>query len=388
MGEIRDNVVHSHALGNRRSLDESGDPETEGGVGFMYEGGIGPIINLTAYKNVFNFWADESSDFEMLNATFSDAHSSMWQRRDGSFNSVFVAQTDNIGTPRNDVERAIGRSIPQFGKSHVNLISAIMGFYSKSFSINNTFIGYKSDSIFERGVASVGGGSFDAPIFFEGSTMIDSDPFVPSPAERRKRKGREVKEGVIIIDYDGTLTGNDKYQEVRIGPPILTDEAAGCQYMDTKFDQPIFTCDTRSRRFATLEGYTITVDGHVYGPEESNTLHLPTNRIYEVQGQPRKRYTTREGYLGEYMVLKFTDVREKPEVLPNTRRDRVAEAKSVDEVISEKMDCTEHLWYYDAEKQEFWLRLVTGDKAQPFGVKNKADGVKQPFSMHYGVRIK
>ncbi len=88
------------------------------------------------------------------------------------------------------------------------------------------------------------------------------------------------------------------------------------------------------------------------------------------------------------MVLKFTDVREKPEVLPNTRRDRVAEAKSIDEVISEDMDCTEHLWYYDATKQEFWLRLVTGDKAQPFGIKNKADGVRQPFSMHYGVRIK
>ena len=68
MGEIRDNVVHSHALGNRRSLDESGDPETEGGIGFMYEGGIGAIENLTAYKNVFNFWADESSDFELLNA--------------------------------------------------------------------------------------------------------------------------------------------------------------------------------------------------------------------------------------------------------------------------------------------------------------------------------
>lgn len=387
MGEIRDNVVHSHAMGNRRSLDESGDPETEGGIGFMYEGGIGAIENLTAYKNVFNFWADESSDFELVNATFADAHSSIWQRRDGSFNSVFVAHTDNIGTPRNDIERSVGRSIPQFGKSHVNLISAIMGFYSKSFSINNTFIGYKSDSIFERGVASTGGGSFDAPIFFESSTMINSDPFVPSPPQRSKR-GRRAKQGVIIIDYDGTLTGTHEYQEVRIGPKILTDEAAGCTYYDTKFGQPIYSCDTRSRRFASFNGNDVTVDGVTYSRDEVNTLHLPTNRIYEIDGPPNKKYITREGYKGEYTVLKFTDVRKKPEVSPNTRRDRVSEALSIDDVISTNMDCTEHLWFYDAANNEFWLRLVTGDKAQSFGLENKADGVKQPFSMHYGVRIK
>ncbi len=387
MGEIRDNVVHSHALGNRRSLDDSGDPETEGGIGFMYEGGIGTIHNLTAYKNVFNFWADESSDFELQHATFSDAHSSMWQRRDGSFNSLFVAHTDNVGTPRTEAERDLGRTIPQFGKSHVNLISAIMGFYSKSFSINNTFIGYKSDDIFERGVASVGGASFDAPVFFEGSTMIDSDAFVPSPAERRRR-GRTGKQGVVIIDFDGTLTGEGRYQEVRIGPKILTDEAAGCAYHDTKFGQPIFKCDTRSRRFASLEGHHITVDGVTYRPNEVNSLHMPTNRIYEVDGPPRKKYITREGYRGEYMVLKFTDVRKKPDVLPNTRRDRVAEATSIEEVITTSTEDTAHRWYYDASSREFWLRLVTGDKAQPFGVKNRQDGVKQPFSMHYGVRIK
>ncbi|MEM8484100.1 MAG: G8 domain-containing protein [Bacteroidota bacterium] len=387
MGEIRDNVVHSNALGNRRSLDETGDPETEGGIGFMYEGGIGTIHNLTAYKNVFNFWADESSDFELQNATFSDAHSSMWQRRDGSFNSVFVAHTDNVGNPRTDAEFSLGRTIPQFGKSHVNLISAIMGFYSKSFSINNTFIGYQSDDIFERGVASVGGASFDAPIFFEGSTMIDSDAFVPSPA-KRKRRGRAPQQGVIIIDFDGTLTGEGRYQEVRIGPKILTDEAAGCTYHDDKFDQPIFKCDTRSRRFASLNGHYVTVDGNTYGPSEANTLHMPTNRIYEVDGPLRKKYMTREGYRGEYMVLKFTDVREKPDVLPNSRRDRVTEAGSIEEVITTSTEATDHRWYYDGANNEFWLRLVTGDKAQPFGAKNRTDGVKQPFSMHYGVRIK
>ena len=88
------------------------------------------------------------------------------------------------------------------------------------------------------------------------------------------------------------------------------------------------------------------------------------------------------------MVLKFTDVREKPDVLPNTRRDRVAEAMSIEEVITTSTEDTAHRWYYDASSREFWLRLVTGDKAQPFGVKNRQDGVKQPFSMHYGVRIK
>ena len=217
--------------------------------------------------------------------------------------------------------------------------------------------------------------------------MIDSDAFVPSPAQR-KRRGRGAKQGVVIIDFDGSLTGTDQFQEVRIGPPILTDEAAGCEYLDTKFDQPIFTCDTRSRRFAGLDGATVTVDGQTYRPSELNTLHLPTNKIYEVDGPPRKKYITREGYLGEYMVLKFTDVREKPEVLPNTRRDRVAEAQSVAEITAADKDCFEHLWYYDAAKQEFWLRLVTGEKAQRFGEKNRQDGVRQPFSMHYGVRIR
>ena len=387
MGEIRDNVVHSHALGNRRSLDDVGDPENEGGVGFMYEGGIGTIYNLTAYKNVFNFWADESSDFEIENSTFSDAHSSIWQRRDGSMNSVFVAQTDNIGNPRTEAELELGRTIPQFGKSHVNLISAVMGFYSKSFSINNTFIGYRSDDIFERGVASVGGGSFDAPIFFEGSTMIDSDAFVPSPA-KRKRRGRAPQQGVVIIDFDGSLTGTGEFKEVRIGPRILTDEAAGCEYHDTKFDQAIFTCDTRSRRFASFIGNTVTVDGITYEPSEVNTLHLPTNRVYEVDGPPGRKYITREGYKGEYMVLKFTDVREKPEITPNSRRDRVAEAFTVDEVLTNDISDTTHLWFYDDASQELWLRLVTGDKAQPFGMKNREDGVRQPFSMHYGVRIR
>ena len=217
--------------------------------------------------------------------------------------------------------------------------------------------------------------------------MIDSDPFVPSPA-KRKRRGRTQQQGVVIIDFDGTLTGTENYQEVRIGPKILTDEAAGCAYHDTKFDQPIYKCDTRSRRFASLDGHFITVDGNTYHPSEVNTLHMPTNRIYEVDGPPRKKYMTREGYRGEYMVLKFTDVREKPDVLPNSRRDRVSEAGSIAEVITTSTEHTEHLWYYDASRSEFWLRLVTGDKAQPFGVKNRMDGVKQPFSMQYGVRIK
>ncbi len=217
--------------------------------------------------------------------------------------------------------------------------------------------------------------------------MINSDAFVPSPAQR-KRRGRGAKQGVVIIDFDGTLTGQGKYQEVRIGPKILTDEAAGCSYSDTKFEQPIFTCDTRSRRFASLDGYSITVDGITYTPSEVNSLHMLTNRIYEVDGPPRQKYITREGYKGEYMVLKFTDVREKPDVLPNSRRDEVSEALSIAEVTTTAIDGTAHRWYYDAPNQELWVRLVTGDKAQPFGVKNRADGVKQPFSMHYGVRIK
>ena len=41
MGIIRDNVVHSTVLGSRRGLHDVGDPETQGGAGFMYEGGIG-----------------------------------------------------------------------------------------------------------------------------------------------------------------------------------------------------------------------------------------------------------------------------------------------------------------------------------------------------------
>ena len=388
MGEIRDNVVHSSAYGSRKHLDETGDPETQGGIGFMYEGGVGPIHNLNAYKNVFNFWADESSDFELTESTFSDAHSSIWQRRDGSFNSVFVAHTRNIGTPRSLAEKEAGRSLPQFGKSHVNLISAIMGFYSKSFSINNTFIGYTSDDIFERGVASVGGQSFDAPIFFEGSTMINSDPFVPSPGRVRKRRGRPGRNSVVIIDFDGQLTGTGSFQEIRTGPEILTDEGAGCAYHDSKFNQPIYLCGTRSIRFASITSHDVTVDGIPYRRDQLNSLHIPSGRIYEIDGPPNRKYTTREGYKGEYVVLKFTDVHQQPEVSPNTRRDRVEEAKSISEVTAQQKQIAHHLWYYDESKKEFWLRLVTGEKANEFGVANYQDGVKQPFSMHYGVRIR
>ena len=389
MGEIRDNVVHSSAYGARKDLDETGNPETQGGIGFMYEGGIGPIHNLNAYKNVFNFWADESSDFELLESTFSDAHSSIWQRRDGSFNSVFVAHTDNVGTPRSLAEQEAGRSLPQFGKSHINLISAIMGFYSKSFSINNTFIGYQSDGVFERGVASVGGQAFDAPIFFEGSTMINSDAFVPSPGHSRgRRRGRARRNSVVIIDFDGTLTGTGSFQEIRTGPDILTDENAGCALHDSKFDQPIYLCDNRSIRFASINKHQVTVDGTPYTGQQLNSLHVPSGRVYEIQGPPGRKYTTREGYKGEYVVLKFTDVPQAPDVSPNTRRDRVEQASSIDEVVSTDTRLTHHLWYYDAPKQEFWLRLVTGEKANAFGVPNYQDGVKQPFSMHYGVRIR
>ena len=389
MGEIRDNVVHSSAYGSRKHLDETGDPETQGGIGFMYEGGVGPIYNLNAYKNVFNFWADESSDFELMESTFSDAHSSIWQRRDGSLNSVFVAHTRNIGTPESQAEIEVGRSLPQFGKSHVNLISAIMGFYSKSYSINNTFIGYKSDDIFERGVASVGGQSFDAPIFFEGSTMIDSDPFVPSPGSiRTKKRRRPSRNSVIIIDFDGQLTGTGNFQEIRTGPEILTDKSAGCAYHDTKFNQPIYLCDSRSLRFTSITSHDVTVEGTSYYRDQLNTLHIPSGRIYEINGPPNRKYTTREGYKGEYVVLKFTDVTQQPDVSPNTRRDRVQQAQSVSEVIAEGKDIAHHLWYYDQANNEFWLRLVTGEKANEFGVANYQDGVKQPFSMHYGVRIR
>jgi|GEM_PF-2673303 len=389
MGEIRDNVVHSSAYGSRKHLDETGDPETQGGIGFMYEGGIGPIDNLTAYKNVFNFWADESSDFELTNSTFSDAHSSIWQRRDGSYNSVFVAHTRNIGNPRFQAEREAGRSLPQFGKSHVNLISAIMGFYSKSYSVNNTFIGYKSDDIFERGVASVGGQSFDAPIFFEGSTMIDSDAFVPSPGDlRRKRRGRPSRNSVVIIDFDGKLSGTGQFQEIRTGPAILTDERAGCEYHDTKFDQPIYLCDSRSIRFASMANHEVSVDGVTYTRDQLNSQHVPSGKVYEIQGPPSRKYTTREGYKGEFVILKFTDVHQLPDVSPNTRRDRVEQAQSIAEVISDKKEISHHLWYYDEANREFWLRLVTGEKANEFGVANYQDGVKQPFSMHYGVRIR
>ena len=388
MGEIRDNVVHSSAFGSRKHLDETGDPETQGGIGFMYEGGVGPIHNLTAYKNVFNFWADESSDFELTESTFSDAHSSIWQRRDGSFNSVFVAHTRNTGTPRSDAEIEAGRSLPQFGKSHVNLISAIMGFYSKSFSINNTFIGYKSDDIFERGVASVGGRSFDAPIFFEGSTMIDSDPFVPSPGSTRAKRRRPSRNSVVIIDFDGRLTGTGTFKEIRTGPKILTDKGAGCAYHDTKFDQPIYLCDSRSIRFTSIASHDVTVNGVTYSRDQLNSQHIPSGRIYEISGPPNRKYTTREGYKGEFVILKFTDVYQQPDISPNTRRDRVEEAKSISEVVTQNTEIEHHLWYYDATNKEFWLRLVTGEKANKFGVANYQDGVKQPFSMHYGVRIR
>ena len=261
---------------------------------------------------MFNFWADESSDFELINATFSDAHSSIWQRRDGSINSVFVAHTDNIGTPLTIEEKRAGRSIPPFSRTQPYLISAIMGFYSKSYSVNNTFIGYQSDEIFERGVASVGASSFDAPIFFEGSTMIDSDPFVPTPRRqsfhrqqnrgnggnnrarnnraRRNDKGpnprRQVSRfgttdsrGVMIIDFDGSLTGSDGYREVRIGPPIMTRGAAGCEQVDNKFDQDIFLCNQRSRRFGSFGGATVHANGYTYSGGEVESCFFRTGRF-------------------------------------------------------------------------------------------------------------
>ena len=411
MGAVRDNVVHSTVLGGRLDLHAYGDPEKHGGAGFMYEGGVGPIHNLNAYKNMFNFWADESSDFELIDATFSDAHSSVWQRRDGSFNSLFVAHTDNVGTPVTAEEKRIGRSIPPFMPTHPNLISAVMGFYSKSFSIDNTFVGYRSDDTFERGVASIGATSFDAPIFFEGSTMIDSDPFVPTPARQRAGNGRPANRGqarsrkpqqpprpskrskpmdtrgAIIIDFDGSLTGSDSYREVRVGPPIMTSEAAGCRLYDTKFDQPIHLCTTRSRRFGSFSGVSVSAGGMAYQGKDAGALFLPTNQVYEVDGPPRGQYFTREGYAGEFMVLKFTRVNRKPTIQPNSRRDTVREAGSISEVTREESTGLDHLWYYDETNREFWLRLVTGKKANNFGEANVDDGVRQPFSMHYGVRI-
>ncbi|MEZ4698785.1 MAG: G8 domain-containing protein [Rhodothermales bacterium] len=393
MGEVRDNVVHSTVLGSRRGLYGTGDPQIHGGAGFMYEGGVGPIENLNAYKNMVNFWADESSDFELVNATFSDAHFSIWQRRDGSMNSLFVAHTANVGTPKTEDEKLVGRTIPPYMNDKQRLISAIMGFYSKSFSINNTFIGYKSDDLFERGVASVGSMSFDAPIFFEGSTMIDSDPFVPTPAkvERRRRSGssraRETSRGVVIIDSDGTLTGENGYREVRVGPGIMTDETAGCRQTDTKFDTPVMTCTTRAVRFASFEGNEVTVNGTSYSGDQAEALFLPEGRIYEVKGPVQGKYATREGFRGEYVVLKFTDVPSAPRVRPNSKRDSIEEAPDVASVVTTDRSDTHHRWYYDAGKREFWLRIVTGDKANAYGEANMEDGVRQPFSRHYGVKI-
>jgi hypothetical protein len=392
MGEMRDNVVHSTVLGSRRGLHDTGDPERHGGAGFMYEGGTGPIENLNAYKNMVNFWADESSDFELRNSTFSDAHFSIWQRRDGSLNSLFVAHTDNIGTPITEEERIAGRSIPPFMTGKDYLVSAIMGFYSKSFSIDNTFIGFRSDEVFERGVASVGGLSFDAPIFFENSTMIDSDPFVPTPLKvDRRRRGvgarAETTRGVVIIDSDGSLTGEGAYREVRIGPKIMTDETAGCRPLDTKFDTPIVSCDTRSVRFASFEGNEVLVNGTTYGSSETESLFLPSGRVYEVRGPVQGKYATREGFRGEYVVLKFVDVGTKPRVHPNSRRDMVVEAASIEEVIASDPAITSHRWFFDEKNGAFWLRLSTGEKANAFGEANLEDGVRQPFSRHYGVKI-
>lgn len=395
MGEMRDNVVHSTVLGSRRGLYANGDPERHGGAGFMYEGGTGPIENLNAYKNMVNFWADESSDFKLVNSTFSDAHFHIWQRRDGSFNSLFVAHTDNIGTPKTPDELLVGRTIPPYMTGKDRLISAIMGFYSKSFSINNTFIGFKSDDMFERGVASVGGLSFDAPIFFEGSTMIDSDPFVPTPvkAERRRRnpaagaRRTETTRGAVIIDSDGTLTGDGAYREVRVGPQILTDETAGCRQIDTKFNTPVVSCDTRSLRFMAFEGNEVLVNGTTYASSDTEALFLPAGRIYEVRGGLQGKYATREGFRGEYLVLKFVDVPAAPRLYPNSRRDTIVESASVDQVVTTDTSDTSHRWFYDAERREFWLRLVTGDKANAYGEANFEDGVKQPFSRHYGVKV-
>ncbi|MDZ4700782.1 MAG: hypothetical protein SH809_13820, partial [Rhodothermales bacterium] len=109
--------------------------------------------------------------------------------------------------------------------------------------------------------------------------------------------------------------------------------------------------------------------------------------VYEVKGALQGKYATREGFRGEYIVLKFTDVPAAPRLYPNSKRDTIVEATSVDQVVTIDQSDTAHRWYYDAARGEFWLRLVTGDKANAYGEANMEDGVRQPFSRHYGVKI-
>ena len=381
LGEVTNNVAHSTMESARPA--KNGDPKFDGGSGFFYEGGIGTIQGLRAYKNMVNFWAQESSELSIREASLADAHIGAWIRRYGIWNSIFVAHTKNVGNPKTPAELAAGRSLPSFRKNNPQMITGFMGFYSKSFSINNTFIGFTSDANFARGAFSVGNPNFDAPIFTEKTSLVGSEPFaVTQPA---KQTGVP-KKGAMVIDSDGTLTGTNGYREVRVGPPVVIDGSFSCKQHNVNNGIPVHVCSTRSRHVKVSDSpVSLSVDGKTF--PGGHAQWLTNGRIYKVaESFPKLSPFTREGFKGEFFVLVFKCAK-SPNVGKRSPRDNPVKVGSISQVTETTPSITEQRWHYDPKTQELWLRMTTGAKANSAGQLSHT-GVPQPYSPHYGFDVK
>ena len=380
MGEMRGNVAHSTMQSVRP--EAGSNPKFDGGSGFFYEGGIGEINDLTVYKNMVNFWSQESSEFSIHDSVFADAHIGAWIRRYGIYDSVFVAHTANVGNPSTAEELAVGYTLPEYRRENPDFITGFMGFYSKSFSVRNTFIGFESDEDLVRGAFSTGSPSFDAPIWTAETTLVNSEAFAVTNDPRRPGIPER---GAMVIDSDGSLTGSGPASEIRVGPELVTTSANGCVEHGVNNGVSVYRCPGRSRLTRISDDpLTITADGQTFSNTraqwfENGVTYRVQDRLSTVDPY------TREGFKGEWAVVVFP-CGNRPTVQARTSRDSPVEVSTVAEVTDPSDDIVDQRWHYDDAAGELWVRLATGDKANHVG-ELSSTGVPQPYSPHMGVQI-
>lgn len=401
--------IHSHDPGGvdnvRIPQNTTHDIPTNGGAGFLIDGGDGDFLDHTAYKSVVGFWNDESANNAVRDSVVADTRNALWFKNGGVDDSVVVAHTDNQSL-ETDAERRRGYTLPEPGTTRMGSAESVTGlvsFYQGARSKNTAYVGFDTDDEVPHGVFGTMGNITSNPYFAAGNHPVDSNPYLPNlpkPGRDLEVEPRVIPtaDGGIVGEYDGDFDvdafDGEAYRELRWGSGHLTD-LESCEPADSvgthaghELDRTVAASTARSVSISYPPG-DYEVEGTVYEDVGGKRGYLESGLTYRFRGTLSPAFEAdrvgelriHRGYPGDHVVFAFP-MAERPELthVGQPPGGAFVEVDSRAAVRSE--DALENVRYHwDDADGVLWLRVVTHpSKSNEFGTL--------PFKGNFGLPVK
>lgn len=378
---------------------------TDGGAGFLVEGGDGDFHDLMAYKSVAGFWHGEAKNIAVRDSVIADTRNALWFQDGGVDDSVVVAHTDNQAL-ETEADRERGYTLPEPGTTQMGSAESITGlvsFYQGARTKNTAYIGFDTDDDVPHGVFGTMNGITNNPYFAAGNHLVDSSPYLPN----LPKEGRDLEvlprviptaDGGIVGEYDDEFDisefDGDEYRELRWGSDHLT-ALPSCEPIDYvgthaghEFDRSVYKSTARSVSISYPPG-DYEVEGTVHQDIGGKRGYLESGLTYRYQGTLSPDFEAgkvgqirvHRGYPGDYVVFAFP-MEAKP-MLSQVGQPASGDLVEVDSKAAIQTEAAPEngRYYWDDTESTLWLRVVSNSShVNEFGTL--------PFNGNFGLPVK